>query len=151
MFLFGKNEGQDPRSMTARELALMVRNAANEKELKEMVGVEITDAQYRKVVHMIETLVSDSGSKLSVDTLKSFKEGIFYGLGLGTKMTLLAQDLGIESTVGSMRDKKKLKRLMSKFLFVFEAIDRGIENYTDDVWFENLMKNAKVSEAKKTK
>ncbi len=122
-------------------------------DFKEMFEIEITDQQARDAVNLVETLVNTKGvTKLDPDTIKTFSIGALYGFALASRMATSVKDIDLsELDPKNNKDRKTLKKVIRKCVFVFFALSKGLENYSDDMWFANLMKNAKVSEPVKPK
>lgn len=159
MFIFNSKDGDDvdPEKLTVMELARKIEAGMLEEEVLEALELVITTEQYKKAVDGIEKFVFESGktTEFDKDSLLSFRKGMFYGIALQTKITLEARNVktkksadGIGKANISDPDAANIAR---KYAFMFWAIEKAYENWTDDDWFKNLMKNAKVEEAPVTK
>lgn len=162
MFLFGRSDEDkdvDPARLTAIELATLIEEGVMQKEVPEAVGLEITDELYKKALDSIERFVFKNNDikAFTKDNLLSYRKGIYYGLALASKLTSDVKDVHVEddsvSGVGKVDAQSRGAQSMArKYAFIFWAIERAKENWTEDDWFKNLMRNAKVEEApKKTK
>lgn len=141
MFFFkkdGDEEMPDPSNLSAIELAKLMDKNMSENDLHELTELEITDDQYRKVVNMIEQFVGAGG--FDKESLLAFKKGMMYGIGLGYKVSDKASEFKKKPS------EEELQALMRKFAFPFMSIDKGIERWEDDHWFDSMLANAKIAE-----
>lgn len=163
MFLFGREEDDkpvDPSRLSAMELAAMIEEGVMQKEVPEAVGLEITDELYKKALDSIEKFVYKNSDikTFTKDSLLSYRKGVCYGLALASKVAADTRDLRIQDDevrgVGKIDATRggEARKIAQKYAFIFWAIEKAKENWTEDDWFKNLMRNAKVEEApKKTK
>lgn len=136
-------EDEDPRTMTVKEIVGRIREVTDDAGFIEAVmGDNITKEQKTKAIHLIDELIraDKRTKKVDEDTVLGFRTGMMYGLALASKMQ-----------VSDSPTEDEMKKKIKQFLFMFSAIDEGLKTWVDDKWFENLMKNAKVSEEVKTK
>lgn len=150
MFLFGSGDGFNLSKMSAKQIANKVDEAiedARKHDLLEEVMGDTPDKQLQKALHFIEEYTRASGVQdFDRDSLIAFRRGMTYGMGLMAKVSDDAtQSLQSGNIKVSDSNFEDVRVLLKKFMFMFAAIDRGLENWTDDHWFQNFMKNVKVA------
>lgn len=161
MFLFGNSKQEiDPEKLTVMQLAKAMEKGVLEKDVPDVLELTIAPEQYKKMVDSIEKFVFDDSKKTEFNkhSLMAYRKGIFYGLALSTKLQIDARDLEPDfqkDGIGhaSVTKNKTASNVARKYAFIFWAIEHAYNNWTDDEWFKNLMKNVKIEDlpAKKPK
>ncbi len=145
MFAFTRkgDEDWDPEKMTVREIAELMRKTLEEPDLKKMLNnFTVTKEQQAAVLDIAEKFVlhDKRATAVTKDSILGFKYGILYGMALQGKLMM-----GISGD----DSQKKTVETLKKFVFTFWALDASIDDWDETKWFENLMKNAKISEPNK--